>query len=276
MQYHSDIPFFCALVRYKQKKNIKEFLILIKISFIRYTSAAKGPNYFLIIYYKMETYQYLLEKFNINHENGENNEHLAIYRKAADDFMYRKIQSNMSIAFELKKLSPLMDKLYDERQKLKEEQAKRLGTLWLWLTVSPNDKVLFEDFQKKVSQYAERKMFKDYFYVYEQRGQHKEEIGKGFHCHFLLKRNIMYKQNKIISNSKNSFKNMTEVNNFQIFNYHWCPDEYLKDKLEYMQDMNKHGQEKNSKQLMDILFRQEKNLNNYYKKECLEENSITA
>lgn len=206
----------------------------------------------------METYQWILE-------NEPVGDYMNIFQRAKDDFTYRKIQGNMSIAFELKKLSPLHDRIYDERQKLKEEQAKRLGTLWLWLTVSPNDKIKFEDFQKKVTLFAKRKMFKDYFYVYEQRGQHKEEIGKGFHCHFLLKRNIMYKQNKIISNSKNTFKNMTTVNDFQIFNYHWCPDEYLKDKLEYMQDMNKHGQEKNSKQLMDILFRQKKNLKEYYK-----------
>lgn len=206
----------------------------------------------------MDTYQWILENQPIG-------DYMNIYTKAKDDFLYRKIQQNLSIAFELKKLSPIHDIIYDERQRLKEEQAKRLGTLWLWLTVSPNEKVLFKDFEKKVSQFSQRKMFKDYFYVYEQRGQHKDEIGKGFHCHLLLKRNIMYKQNKIISNSKNSFKNMTKVNDFQIFNYHWCPEEYLKDKLDYMQDMNKHGQEKNSKQLMDILFRQEKNLKQYYK-----------
>jgi len=216
----------------------------------------KYLNKYLIIIYKMETYQWIVENEPIG-------DYMNIYQKAKDDFLYRKIQQNMTIAFELKKLSPIHDKLYDERQHLKEEQAKRLGTLWLWLTVSPNDKVKFPDFQKKITQFAQRKQFKEYFYVYEQRSKDPETAGQGFHCHLLLKRNISYKQNKIISNSKNSFKNMTNTNDFQIFNYHWCPDEYLNDKIEYMTG-SKTGCEKDTKQLIDVLFRQKYNLSNYY------------
>jgi len=207
----------------------------------------------------MDTYKWILENEPIS-------DYMNIYQKAKDDFLYKKIQSNMTIAFELKKLSPIHNQIYDERQALREEQAQRLGTLWLWLTVSPHDKVQFTDFQKKVTQFSQRKMFKDFFYVYEQRGKNKEEIGKGFHCHFLLKRDIKYKQNKIISNSKNSFKNMTNINDFNIFNFHWCPEEYLKDKIEYMTG-SKTGCEKDTKQLIDVLFRQKYNLNIYYNKD---------
>lgn len=204
----------------------------------------------------MDTYQWILEHEPIG-------DYMNIYHKAKDDFLFKKLQSNMSIKFELKQLSPLMDQIFDERQRGKEEQAKRLGILWLWLTVSPHDKVEFPDFQKKIEQFAKRKQFKEYFYVYEQRSKEAETAGQGFHCHLLLKRNITYKQNKIITNSKNSFKNMTKVNDFQIFNFHWCPDEYLKDKIEYMTG-DKTGAEKDIKQNIDILFRQKYNLKDYY------------
>ncbi len=211
----------------------------------------------------METHQYLLENFNSDHQHGQNNHYLEIFQKARDDFLYKKFQANMSIAFELRQISPIYDKLLDERQTLREEQAKRLGTLWLWLTVSPNDKVEFLDFKKKIESFANRKMFKEYFYVFEQRSQEKETAGMGFHAHLLLKRNISYKQNKIVSNSKNSFKNMTKVNDFNIFHFHWCPDEYLDDKMEYMTGA-KTGSEKDIKQLIDVIFREKYNLDNYY------------
>lgn len=204
----------------------------------------------------METYEWILNNQPIG-------DYMNIFQRAKDDFLYKKIQSNMTIAFELKKLSPIHDKLLLERQALREEQAKRLGTLWLFLTVSPNNQVEFTDFQKKITQFSQRKMFKEFFYVFEQRGQDKKEIGKGFHCHLLLKRDISYKQCKVIKNSKNSFKNMTKVNDFNIFNYHWCPEEYYKDKIEYMTG-TKTGDEKESKQLIDVLFREKYNLNNYY------------
>ena len=192
-------------------------------------------------------------------------ENLRIYERAKDEFIKRQIQANLSLKFQLKEISPFCSDLYDERQHLKEKQAARMGTLWLWLTVNPNPNVKFEDFKKKITDAANRKMFNDFLYVFEQRGQHKEEIGKGFHSHLLLKRDMKYKQNKIIKNLKNSFKKITNVENHDIFNFHWCPEEYLDDKRHYILDQNKIGVEKTSKQLMDILFRQNKNLKEYYK-----------
>ena len=83
---------------------------------------------------------------------------------------------------------------------------------------------------------------------------------------------MKYKQNKIISNSKNTFKNLTNVENFDIFNYHWLPSEYLDDKKEYILG-TKTGCEKEEKQFIDVLFREKKNLNNYYKKEWPEKST---
>lgn len=206
--------------------------------------------------------------------NNLSENEIRVTKIAFDEFLKQKIKTNLNIQFELEQISPYCTELKRQRDNLRQKQAEKLGTLWLWLTINPKKDIEFEIFKKKIEQFAERKMFDDYLYVFEQRGKTEEEAGKGFHAHLLLKRNMKYKQNKIISNSKNTFKNLTNVENNEIFNYHWCPAEYLDDKIEYMTG-EKTGCEKDIKQLIDVLFREKKNLNNYYKKEC-HENKTSA
>ena len=140
----------------------------------------------------MDTMQYILENFAPGSD-----EHMILH-KAKNEFLDQKIKQTMNMAFHLKKLSPLYSAIYDEQEKLKEKTAEKYGTLWLWLTVSPHEDIEFDDFKLKIEKFAERKMFKDYLYVFEQRGKTKEEAGKGFHAHLLLKRNLEYKPSKII------------------------------------------------------------------------------
>lgn len=193
---------------------------------------------------------------------------IKITKLAFDEFLKQKIKTNLNIQFELDLVSPYCTLLRQQREELRERQASKMGTLWLWLTISPKKDIDFELFKNKIEIFANRKMFDDYLYVYEQRGKTEETAGEGFHAHLLLKRNMKYKQNKIISNSKNTFKKITDVENHDIFNFHWCPEEYLNDKREYILG-TKTGCEKDTKQLIDVIFREKKNLNIYYKKECL-------
>lgn len=211
--------------------------------------------------YKAKT-NLLLASLDLNDSVAQEN--LKIMNIAEAEALKRKIQVNWNLKFELGLLNPFCSDLLDERNSLREEQAKRLGTLWLWITVSPNPSVKFLDFKKKIDQTANRKMFSNFYYTFEQRASTIQELGKGFHSHMLLKRDMKYKQNKVIKNLKNSFKNITNTDNHQIFNFHWCPEEYLTDKIEYMSG-TKTGKDKDKKQLMDIVFRQKNNLKEYYK-----------
>lgn len=213
---------------------------------------SKGPNYFLIYNYIMEI--------------SENE--MKITKIAYDEFLKQKIKTNLNIQYELDLISPYCTFLREQREELRQRQASKMGTLWLWLTISPKNDIDFETFRDKISTFAQRKMFDDHIYVFEQRGKTVETAGEGFHAHLLLKRNMKYKQNKIISNSKNTFKKITNVENHDIFNFHWCPEEYLNDKMEYILG-TKTGKEKDIKQEIDIVFRQKKNLKEYYKR-CLQ------
>lgn len=192
-----------------------------------------------------------------------------LYNNAANDFLKKKFQTNMTLAFELKQMSPICDLLFEERQALKLLQAKKYGTLWLWLTISPKKTIIFEDFKKKIEKTANSKMFKDFYYVFEQRGKTNEEAGQGFHAHMLLMRNLDYKQSKVLYNLKQSYEKYSNVNDRNIFNFHWLHEEYFGDKVNYITGQNKDGEDKKEKQLIDVIFRQNYFLKEYYKKECL-------
>ncbi|AXQ65528.1 MAG: putative replication initiation protein [Circular genetic element sp.] len=193
---------------------------------------------------------------------------MRVTKLAYDEFLKQKIKTNLNIQYELDLISPYCTSLRLQREDLRQRQASKMGTLWLWLTISPKNDIDFETFRDKISTFAQRKMFDDHIYVFEQRGKTVETAGDGFHAHLLLKRNMKYKQNKIISNSKNTFKKITNVENHDIFNFHWCPEEYLNDKQEYILG-TKTGNEKDIKQEIDKIFRQNKNLKEYYKP-CLQ------
>ncbi len=156
-----------------------------------------------------------------------------------------------------------LHELHKYEEQLLSEKASLKGDLVLWLTVSPKVGIEFPLFRTKVKKFAERKMFTKYFYVFEQRGKTIEEIGKGFHCHLLLWRNLSYPPSQIIKNSKNTFKNITLVNNFEIFNYHFLAPHMVQDKKNYI-TLEKFSVDKKAKQSFDSLWRTQNDIESYY------------
>ncbi len=200
-------------------------------------------------------------------------QNLEMYHKAYADFIHKKIQGVMNIAFENGDINPLCDNILSARQSQTKTRAKNMGTLYLWLTISPDEKkTTLEKFVSKLHQVSQRKMIKEFYYVIEQRGKEENEIGKGYHAHMLLERSIDYRQDKFIKNLKNSFKTMTNTEDFHLFNFYFIPDEFYDDKIEYMLG-TKTGEEKDLKQKIDVLFRQKYNLSTYYTNASTEKTS---
>lgn len=153
--------------------------------------------------------------------------------------------------------------LLDAEKTLNRMNQHRLGKLWLYLTISPPDRISFEDFKKKVEKYVARKIITDYLYVYEQRGTTMEEVGKGRHAHLLVARNLDYIPSQFLRNTKNTFKSIVNVQQRSLFYPVWQNPEYMKDKTEYL--MGKKSKEgKDVKQAMDKEFREANALQNYY------------
>lgn len=189
------------------------------------------------------------------------------YLDALADWKKTKLKSLFNLSYQAEKFGKTWKDIKDYEDKLKEEirekKAINHNNLYLWLTINPKSDVSLQNFKERVEKAANRTMFKDYLYVYEQRGDTEDSMGNGFHSHLLLKRNLDYKPCKVISNLKNSFKDMTLVDNKEIFNYHWLDDKYKKDKVEYITGL-KTGLNKDSKQEMDRIWRKHEDLEVLY------------
>jgi hypothetical protein len=76
---------------------------------------------------------------------------------------------------------------------------------WYFITINPRDDVTIVDFMTKIFKITNWKIFKKGYYVYEQRGDSMDTIGKGFHCHILVEDyTIEYK--RLITRLEASFK----------------------------------------------------------------------
>uniref|UniRef100_UPI0040487CDE hypothetical protein n=1 Tax=Mariniflexile sp. TaxID=1979402 RepID=UPI0040487CDE len=90
--------------------------------------------------------------------------------------------------------------------------------LYLFVTISPKPEVQLEDFTKTVEKLVKRHMFSAYAYAFEQRASAPEEVGKGFHVHILLRRNLNYKPCKIKANMANTVKHLLNPKDNRVFN----------------------------------------------------------
>ncbi len=183
------------------------------------------------------------------------------YKLAMDKLLINKWYEVLSIQNDLN-LLPQLKVVNNCLKVLKDLKASNNNTLWLWLTVNPKPKTDLTKFVHLLDKFSNRKMFTDYKYVIEQRSSDRASLGKGLHAHLLLKRNLKYKPSIIFKNSQNTFKNITNVKNKEIFFFKWCPTEFLVDKINYMTEDK--GGEKTQKQEMDLLFRQKNSLCNIY------------
>lgn len=188
------------------------------------------------------------------------------YRLAMDKLLINKYYEMLSLQNDLG-LLPQLHIVNKGIKLLKELKSSNNNNLWLWLTVNPKPKTCMIKFFHLLNKFANRKQFTDYYYVIEQRGKTMKTLGDGFHSHLLLKRNINYKPSVIIKNSKNTFKNITNINNNEIFFYKWCPSNFLADKINYMTEDK--GGEKTIKQQYDISFRKKYNLLSLYVPQAL-------
>ncbi len=193
-----------------------------------------------------------------------------IYDKAYENFKKKKFESIIKMEYDAGLLGQKMIEVKEYEKevkvKLKELVAKDHNNGFCFITINPNKDVDLNTFRDKIDKFVKRNMFQDYRYVLEQRGATTDEAGKGFHAHILLKRNLDYKPSKIVVNTKNSFKGITNVDNPAILNIQTIGEDFAKDKDEYMTGV-KTGEGKDEKQAIDILWRKDNNIESVYGEE---------
>ena len=216
---------------------------------------------------KSKTIQWLIANEYVFAENEDTDrdlrfQFLDLLKDANAKLLKGKMSKILDIEHKLG-LSSRYNQLDLYHSKLLELSAVKNNNLWLYLTVCPRETIDFKSFKTTIERFVKRKMFNSYFYCFEQRGQTIASSGKGVHSHLLLKRDLKYKPSKIILNSKNSFKKITQVSNPKIFFYRWCPIAYLTDKVNYILGQ-KTGDGKAQKCKIDKHFRKQNDLKLFY------------
>lgn len=194
------------------------------------------------------------EIFSFNFNDLEDPNHIAIwwrkFRELEEKCLKHYIITNSPVLSSVKKR--LQNKNYSH----------------LFLTINPPPSMILEDFHKKIKNTLQttkglKLWIEGYLYVLEQRGENKEEIGKGFHTHILIKLKDHKKKSEIDRELKNQWKGILDTENYHIFNIKYIDyDEQLR-KQKYILTL-KSDESKHLKQQHDIIWRQSNSLNNYY------------
>lgn len=218
--------------------------------------------------YKMNLREILCGKMPTDfEERAKYMEKSKVYHDALNNFKKKKLESILKMEYDLGKLGQKMKdiKEYEKvcRYDLKEATAVEHNNGYSFVTINPNDTTTLTEFEEKLKKFVNRNMFIKYRYVIEQRGSTEKDMGKGFHAHVLLKRNLDYKPSKIVVNTKNTFKGITNVDNNQVLNIQHIGEDFAKDKDDYMTGV-KTGEGKDEKQAIDKIFRKKNNLESVY------------
>lgn len=185
----------------------------------------------------------------------------------------RKVRKILEQEYQLENIdtfSTSLKKIEDNNKlKLSMKMAKEHNNGYLWVTINPKDDVALSDFRKKVDKISTKTCFADVLYAYEQRGSSTTSLGKGFHAHILVKRNLKYKPIKLIQNIKNSCKKIVgNINADYCLNFQVVGEDYAKDKKEYILGIktgeDEHGVKKSAKQQYDSIWRDKEQIKKFY------------
>ncbi len=133
-----------------------------------------------------------------------------------------------------------------------------------FVTINPRKSIVLSKFMKVVNKYVKKKRIDDAIWCYEQRGTpQKENIGKGLHCHIMVKS----RDKDFIRNTRHSFKNVvkyTKHNENKVCNIYRVLAKHIQnDKLRYIRG-HKDTEEKIRKAQGDIVYRIRNDLDDVY------------
>lgn len=125
-----------------------------------------------------------------------------------------------------------------------DSEYKRNSTkspYWL-VTISVKPGITFPELAKAVEKQVNKKIIKSYFYVYEVRHlpDEKRALFEGLHCHMIIHSHTRPYDFK--KTTKNTFKDLCDINNPEIMNFKNIAEDILPDKISYLL-----GEKKDSK-----------------------------
>lgn len=199
------------------------------------------------------------------------NKYNEIHMQESEELIRRKFRKILSQEYELERMGDFAKELLIlETQNvllLKEKRAIKKNNTHLFITINCwTDKVSLGTFLDKCHKISQKTCFKNVLYAFEQRGTTEGgDVGKGYHCHLLVERNLNYKICKCMDNVKNSCKSLVKnVKSSNLLNFQVIGHEFAKDKKNYIIGQNKTGDNKDLKQLADIEWRKSNDIKSFY------------
>lgn len=126
-----------------------------------------------------------------------------------------------------------------------------------FVTINPKPDIPFDQFKNACDKYFGKRK---YIYTYEQRGKTIDEVGKGYHLHFIHPKKS-YDINHIRKELLRIFGEY--VGNSKHIDIRGCPESYLQDKILYMKG-HKWDEGKKSAVDINIEFRKKYFLDSIY------------
>lgn len=145
-----------------------------------------------------------------------------------------------------------------------KDKAEKLLTKYIFLTINPEPTISLKMFRDTIDKAINKKWMINYIYVIEQRGNSEDDMGRGFHCHFLIDIENK-KHSEAIRELKNTFKKVCDVSYSSCFNIRNIREEHLIRVIKYITGIKKDAF-KHPKQKIDKIFRDINHISNYYHK----------
>ena len=159
--------------------------------------------------------------------------------KAEEEIVVKMMKEHLKNEIALGRGNKVQDSLHKslqlQKQELKKQLSKKNNNGYMFITINPKPSVTLNDFRKLLKRISCKTCFDKCLYVLEQRGDDEEHMGKGYHAHMLVKRNLNYKPTKLKTNVKNTcVKYVGNIHNENQLNIQTIGEEFAQDKQNYI------------------------------------------
>lgn len=152
---------------------------------------------------------------------------------------------------------------------LQSKSNDKIKNFWMF-DIRPSDELGVERFKQFTFELFKKKIFKSYYYVFEQAGTDEKTLGKGVHFHSIVEFNSPCKGKAYFLNEIFAFIAKKNYQNFIISNVVEIKkidtQEYLNNRLKYINtsQFGKGKDEKYDKWVWDKEFRKKFDIKDYY------------
>jgi len=152
---------------------------------------------------------------------------------------------------------------YQRYSYIEREETIKKKCKYIFLTINPAPLITLKEFIRCMEKLMSKTWIQKYLYVFEQRGETEEEVGKGFHFHAIIEKPSNKSYTHIIRELSMGANKVCDTSNHHFYNLKNIDENEMERKIKYITDI-KADPAKHLKQQMDVIFRKNEKLLSYY------------